>query len=159
MTIDEIIPGLTKHVDGEFRTATATELDLLAPFALPNPILGFYSRYNPQNVWILGIKLLSIQDLVIENRDYVPGYYSSQRGLVVFATDEGDGYCLDLERLLPDGEPSTLLVSHELDFDGDPWDALRSASTQLTSFSEWLEGLLLERPADRLILCSFPRSP
>ncbi len=106
-----VIHALTATMGIQFRPADASALRHLEKWKLPESVVGFYSKYEPQNVVEEGIRIWPISDMVTENEQGVPGICVMPYGYVVFASTYcGDAYCFDLNRIT-DGEPAIGLVS------------------------------------------------
>lgn len=102
--------------------AAPESISVLKKLGIPNDAIAFFSEFEPTECAdINGVRLWPIQEVVAENRDYVPGCYIVQHGYVVFATTLfGDAFCFDT-KATGQGNP-TVLISH----DGYDWDQVTS---------------------------------
>lgn len=96
-----------------FRGSGYFELRKLKSLGLPKAIIAFFRKYQPTQCVEGQVRLWPIAEIVAENREFVPGYYVSKLGYVVFATSlYGDVYCFDLTTKSTD-EPPVVLISHD----------------------------------------------
>lgn len=94
-----------------------------------------------------GARLWPISDMLVENRDAVPGAYVSPHGFVVFgSTFCGDAYCFDINTLVDkDDEPGIVLISHEVISEEISADEARRLAKPVTkNLREFLEQFIRE---------------
>lgn len=99
-----------------FQKPTETELDTLRRLVGDNvdKVMEFYKEYQPYELPMLPcyLNLRSIKVLVEENKNFAPGAYVSQHGVIVFGTTVGgDAVCIDTNRAV-DGDPAVVMVDH-----------------------------------------------
>lgn len=120
--IDNLKHELKKADGGSLSPAAEEDLEKGRQFGFPELLLDFYRENAPnardgrveldQRIW-------SVQNAIVENRDYVPGAYLFPLGYVVFASNKfGDAYCLDTVNIGPSGEFSVVLLPHDVIEDG-----------------------------------------
>lgn len=101
---------------GSFRKASEEELAALRKLELPEPIVEFYKSHSPDGTIYGFVNLLPINEMLTENLGGIaPGKDVFPLGFVVFASMDGDVFCLDRES----GEnPRIVLFGHEEPFEG-----------------------------------------
>jgi hypothetical protein len=132
----------------EFRPATAGKMDKLRALGLPEDALTFYRDSEPaRTAEIAKVRLRTIEDIVDENRDYVPGAYTQPCGYVVFATTiYGDVFCFDI-RALSDRTAPIVLIAHDLEPESEEMkreDLTKLAKPVAASFAEFLQKFVAE---------------
>src|SRR5262245_62089722 len=97
MKLEELIDQISEETNIAFSPAARKDLESLAQLKVPQNIIDFYKWLEPKDcVEIDEVRLWPIQDIVRENKDYVPGSDLLTYGFVVIAnTIYGDAYCLD----------------------------------------------------------------
>jgi hypothetical protein len=94
-----------------FRPASPDDLSKLGQFGLPDSIIKFYQKFEPDSCAELQVRLWPIEHILEENNSLSPGFYVSKYGYVVFATNYcGDTFCFNLKSR---EEPSIVFISHE----------------------------------------------
>lgn len=88
---------------------------------IPDDAIAFFSEFEPaQCAEIEDVRLWPLQEVLAENKDYVPGCYIVQHGYIVFATTLfGDAFCFDTKTAHGQEVP-IVLIAH----DGYGWDAV-----------------------------------
>ncbi len=88
-------------------------LEGLRALGVPEPILRFYERYEPEGFAEGQVRLWGIPNVVMENTKAVPGIAVQPMGYIVFASSLfGDAYCFNLNKIDSAGEPEIILMSH-----------------------------------------------
>ncbi len=72
--------------------------DLLLEFegmGAPKALVDFFREYSPEQCVHGQVRLLPLSDVIVENRELLPGYCASPFGYWTFATTYcGDAYCV-----------------------------------------------------------------
>ena len=111
MSYHDLIEQLREQ--GEFRPASADDLNKLTRLGVPEEILEFYRNYEPHE-FDGQVNLLSICELLEQNEYAYPAFVAWPKGYLVFAcTDCGDSYFFDLNRS-KEGRVPIVLISHEI---------------------------------------------
>jgi hypothetical protein len=111
---EAIIGKIAKQTGTEFGPASFSSLSELRALEFPEAVIEFYEQYEPSRCAEGQVRLWPIDDIVIENRQGVPGIGVHPHGYAVFATTmSGDAYCFNSNKLDGAGEPEIVLVSHE----------------------------------------------
>lgn len=136
--------AIAAHTGGRFRKATPTALDQLRELGLPDPIVSFFRDYEPSECIEGQVRLWPIEEIVRENRDFVPGCNISRHGYIVFSTTVcGDAYCFDLNEVNDNGEPRIVIIAHDEDSEGIPTDQIqRLAKPIATNLAAFLQTFL-----------------
>jgi hypothetical protein len=132
----------------EFRSATAEKMEKLRALGLPEDALTFYRDSEPtRTAEIAKVRLRTIEDIVEENRDYVPGAYTQPCGYVVFATTiYGDAYCVDV-RASSGATAPIVLIAHDLEPENDEMkreELAKLAKPIAVGFGEFLQKFVAE---------------
>ena len=119
-------------------------MSALSELGFPEAILDFYADYSLPESMGDQICLLSIADIIEENRNLLPGYCVAPHGFYVFATtDYGDAYCFDANDLDKEGNPKIVLISHEsVDEEINIKEILEIAKPVTKNLLEFLEKLI-----------------
>jgi hypothetical protein len=137
----QLLDIIAQRADVALDGAIATDVARLDALQLPAVMREFHARHSPSEcAEIADVRLLTIADVVAENRDFVPGCHLQPLGFAVFATTVfGDVFCVDLS--VPDaGEPPIVLMSHELEWDEMSLNSVRRLRKVVApSFVRWLE--------------------
>lgn len=108
-----LIATLTASTGVAFRPAQPGHLEELRKLGVPQGVVEFYEAFEPDSMTDGAVRLLPIEEMLIENIDAVPGYQVQPHGYIVFATSEyGAGYCFDTNQM-SNGDPRIVLMSHE----------------------------------------------
>lgn len=111
----QLINAIASQTSTPFRRASAEELSLLSSLGLPPSIMEFYSNHTPTTFVDGRVRLWTIPEILEENTRYVPGAYVAPFGYKVFGSTEcGDAYCFDINQIDSRGEPTIVLISHEV---------------------------------------------
>jgi hypothetical protein len=122
----KLIADIEAHTGGRFRRAESAALDQLRAFKLPDSVVSFFRDYEPTECIEGQVCLHTIAEMLLRNREYVPGADISPHGFFVFATTIcGDAYCFDINATDENGEPGIVLVSHEVTFEGMPREQIK----------------------------------
>ena len=101
-------------MDIRFQPASPNALNQLRSLGAPESVVAFYAEYEPEDMMEGSVRLTSIEGMMIENQQAVPGYRVQPHGYIVFATSDcGDGYCFDTNRIDAEGRPCIVIASHE----------------------------------------------
>jgi hypothetical protein len=109
----------------------------------------FFSLAEPDRmIEIAGIRLVPIAQIKDYNTHQVPGIASSRFGYFVFAsTVGGDAYCLNLNELDEEGQPSVYLVNHDRVHQDASLEEVKANSVLIVnSFREFLQLLASDNP-------------
>jgi hypothetical protein len=106
------------------RPAAPESVFALERLGTPNEAITFFREFEPAECAdIDGVRLWPIQEIVAENKEYVPGCYIIESGYIVFATTLfGDAFCFDMSSTTDEQRRPIVLISH----DGYDWDAITS---------------------------------
>lgn len=131
-----------------FRPASGPEMRTLEAWKLPADALSFYRNSIPTRMVEIGkVRLCAMADMIMENRDAVPGCYVYPCGYVVFATTEsGDAFCFDT-RTPTGSRGAVVLIAHDLEPNDDAMereDLAKLAKPVATSFGDFLQGFASE---------------
>ncbi len=111
---EAIVRIISEQTGVAFRPASRGALASLAAFNVPEAVIRFYREHEPARRVEGQVRLLPIEDMVVENTQGVPGVCVQPHGYVVFAsTVYGDAYCFNGNKVNAEGEPEIVLVSHE----------------------------------------------
>jgi len=111
---EKLVDKIAQQTGTPFGPASLSSLAELRALEFPEAAIEFYEHYEPSGCAQGQIRLWPIDDIVIENRQAVPGICVQPHGYAVFATTlSGDAYCFNSNRLGVDGEPTIVLISHE----------------------------------------------
>lgn len=111
----EILNKMAGATGAVFRPAAEADLNLLGRLGLPPSVIEFYAEHEPEDSVHGQARLWTIERMIEENRDLVPGCHVVKFGYVVFAsTIYGDAYCFDTHHLDARGMPRIVLISHEV---------------------------------------------
>lgn len=141
---EPLIQSIAARLKAEFRPATADGIQQLRDLRFPEPIIKFYERYEPRDCVEGVARLWQIADIMVENRDGVPGICVVPHGYRVFAsTYSGDAYCFNLNRLSPAGDPAIVLISTGDVGEDSPAEEVHNAANpvarDLLQFLRWFE--------------------
>jgi len=117
----ELAKQIVEKSDVPLRPATPESIADLRKLGVPDEAIAFFSEFEPARcAEIEDIRLWPLQEVLAENKDYVPGCYVVQHGYIVFATTIfGDAFCFDTKSALGRQVP-IILIAH----DGYDWDAV-----------------------------------
>jgi hypothetical protein len=91
-------------------------------------------------------RLCTVREIVIENRDAVPGCYAQPCGYVVFGTTEcGDSYCFDIRSKEYPASAPIVLIAHDLEPENDEMireDLAKLAKPVAASFESFLNAFV-----------------
>ena len=134
-----IIERIALQTKTRFGPASEAALDHLRSLNLPQTVIDFYSRHEPQGCAEGQIRLWGVDHIREENADLMPGADVAPLGYVVFATTFcGDTYCFNTNRQR-DGEPEIVLISHEVvTEDISPDEAARVAKPVAANLLDFL---------------------
>lgn len=111
----EVIGRIARQTGTSFGPASLSSLSELRALEFPEAAIEFYEQYEPSRCAEGQVRLWPIDDIVVENRQGVPGICVQPYGYGVFATTlSGDAYCFNSNKLDADGGPEIVLVSHEV---------------------------------------------
>jgi len=149
---------LSDHTNCPFQQASKADLTKLRSLKLPRPVVDFYRESAPVKNAHGQVRLLAINGMVEENRNYVPGAYTAPLGYIVFATSQfGDAYCLNLNNCKSDEDPGIVLISHEvIDEETTPEELARLAKPVAKNLREFLEKFLEEEIDEECVYDSRP---
>jgi hypothetical protein len=139
-----ILDQIRQKTRAEFRAATHREMQRLQALGMPEDALNFYRDAVPIRMAEIGkVRLWSVGDLEVENRDAVPGCYALPCGYVVFAsTDCGDSYCFDIRSMRYPKSAPIVLIAHDLEPENDEMkreELEKLAKPIAESFGKFLE--------------------
>ena len=132
----------------DFRPSSPGRIADLRSLGMPEDIVAFYLNSEPARTAEIGkVRLCSIPDILVENKDAVPGYYAHACGYVVFATTiYGDAFCFDT--LAASGKTAPIvLIAHDLEPDNDEIkreDLAKLAKPIAVSFESFLNAFASE---------------
>jgi len=114
-----LIGEIERKSNVSFHPADSAALEQLRLLGTPNDALSFFQEHEPADIAEINkVRLLPIEGILIENRDFVPGADIHPLGYVVFATTVyGDAFCF---ATLGKGNVQTapiVLVAHDLEWD------------------------------------------
>jgi hypothetical protein len=93
-------------------------------------------------------RLCSVPEMVVDNRDAVPGCYAQPCGYVVFATTEcGDSHCFDIRSNKYPLSAPIVLIAHDLEPENDQMqreDLAQLAKPVNGSFEDFLKAFASE---------------
>jgi len=108
------LKALTAATGIEFQPASEYDLHRLTSLGIPAKVLEFYASHAPARSLEHRIRLWSVDDVIEENTELMPGCYASQFGYFVFAsTLSGDAFCFDTSVCDSDGNARIVLICHE----------------------------------------------
>ena len=141
-----IVDQIKQKTGVQFRAATRQELEQLRALRMPPDLIEFYSNSAPvELVEIERVRLWPVSDLVVENKDAVPGYYSMPCGYSVFASnDSGDAYCFDTFGA-SGATARVVLIAHDLEPEDDRMvreDLAKLTKPIADNFAQFLEGFV-----------------
>lgn len=104
-----------KENNGKFRIATTDDLEALKKLKLPPVIDQFYRTHSPAETIYGFVNLLPLSEMVNDNLGQAgPGRDVFPLGFVVFASMDGDGFCIDVK-----SDPHrVILFGHEEPLEG-----------------------------------------
>ncbi len=92
----KLLQQFASAANGELRVANAQDISVLSRLRLPAPIHEVYLENTPVDIIYGIVNLLSPDEMVAENLgDCGPGKDVFPLGFIVFATMDGDGFCID----------------------------------------------------------------
>jgi len=96
-------------------------MQTLQALGVPEDALQFYQNAVPTRMAeIAKARLCTVNDMVIENRDAVPGCYAYPSGYTVFGTtDCGDSFCFDRGSASYPARSTIVLIAHDLEPEND----------------------------------------
>jgi hypothetical protein len=132
----------------EFRPATAGATEKMRSLGMPENALAFYRDSEPaRTAEIAKVRLRTIEDIVKENRDYLPGAYTQRCGYIVFAAAiYGDAFCFDV-RASSGGTAPMVLIAQDLELEKDEMtreDLAKLAEPVVADFGEFLQRFVAE---------------
>jgi hypothetical protein len=120
--IEKLSAELEKSDGGSLQPASEDDILQAQAFGFPDSLITFYREAAPNAIdgrVELDQRIWSVQNAIIENRDYVPGADLFPLGYVVFASNRfGDAYCIDTVNQSPDGHSPVVLFPHDVIDDG-----------------------------------------
>jgi hypothetical protein len=156
---EPLLRQIEEQTGDSFHPASLEDLAALAPFHLPNSVLDYFRRSEPQQGVHGQVSLWPIKELLKENTGCaIPGAYAVKHGYFVFATTGcGDCYCFDVRRG-DEADVPIVLISHEAVCDRTPAaDFLWLAKPVASNLYEFLEQFLREEVDEQAI--SYPTKP
>jgi len=133
----------------QFRPASGAAITALRSLGAPEDVLAFYRNSEPTRFVEIGkVRLWPISDILVENRDAVPGCYIQPCGYVVVGTTlYGDAFCSEIRtesgRVAP-----VVLITHELAIPDDEKmnreDLVKLAKPIAASFDDFLKAFVSE---------------
>jgi hypothetical protein len=142
-----LLKQFAKAADGELRKANAQETSNLSRLNFPATIYELYTQYTPVETICGFVNLLSPAEMISENLgDCGPGKDVFPHGFIVFATMDGDGFCIDTRHK----QNQVVLFGHEepLDyFTAEMRDELLAEKGKIVaeSFEDFLQKCLDEK--------------
>jgi len=138
---EKLVDRIAQQTGTPFGPASLSSLAELRALDFPEAVIEFYEQYEPLRCAQGQIRLWPIDDIVVENRQGVPGICVHPHGYAVFATTMcGDAYCVNSNKLDMDGEPTIVLISHEaVSEDSTPEEVKRLAKPVASSLRIFLE--------------------
>ncbi|MFI8715455.1 SMI1/KNR4 family protein [Brevibacillus brevis] len=120
--LKELMTRISNQTGVEFVQASEEKIAKLESLNLPEDFINYFLSYNGKREFDLGdLRVYSIDDVLMENYEWVPGRDVSKCGYIVFAANlGGDVYCFDLSK---EGIEYTLdntpivMFDHEEDFE------------------------------------------
>jgi hypothetical protein len=117
-----------------FRPASVAGVAALRSLGAPVDVLAFYRNSEPARFAEIGkVRLWSISNILVENRDAVPGCYAQPCGYIVIASNTGgDAFCSDAHAASGAIAP-VVLIAHDLEPENDVMkrEELRSSLNRL----------------------------
>jgi len=131
-----------------FRPASGAGVAALRSLGAPEDVLAFYQHSEPARFAEIGkVRLWPISDILVENRDAVPGCYAQPCGYVVIAsTTSGDAFCSDTQAASGAIAP-VVLIAHDLEPENDVMkreDLAELAKPIAASFEDFLKAFASE---------------
>jgi hypothetical protein len=113
---------LSQKAEVPFRPASPESLSALQQLGVPEDVLSFFRGFEPTTcAEIASVRLWPIQEMLAENKDYVPGLFIFKYGYIVFSTTVfGDAFCFDTRASAGKQTAPIVLISH----DGHDWDSV-----------------------------------
>jgi hypothetical protein len=108
----EIVSPIAREAGILLRPASADAMNTIRALDFPPDAVEFYARHEPAECLEgpAGIRLWPIQDIIVENRQGVPGICVYPYRYRVFAsTSGGDAYCFDLNAAAAGEAPRIVL--------------------------------------------------
>jgi len=120
----------------------------LRSLGAPGDVLAFYRNSEPTRFAEIGkVRLWPIADILVENRDAVPGCYAQPCGyLVIASTTSGDAFCSDIQAASGVIAP-VVLIAHDLEPENDEMkreDLAKLAKPIAPSFEDFLKAFVSE---------------
>ncbi len=122
------------------------QLEKLSALNPPESLLSFYEQYAPNaEIQIGNVRLQTIDGLIEESTNYVPGADLRPHGFITFATTIcGDAYCTDSEES-KSHDPPIVIMAHEVSFEEMDRATVLSARKHVAgSLEEFLTRFLSE---------------
>ncbi len=118
MNYQAIASKISKLLSVQLGSPSQEELENLAALDPPEAVLRFYEQHAPNAMIQIGnVRLQTIDDLIEENTNYVPGADLRPHGFITFATTIcGDAYCTDCSEL-KSHDPPIVIMAHEVSFE------------------------------------------
>ena len=119
-------------------------MQTLQSLGVPEDALQFYRIAVPARMAEIGkARLCTVNDMVIENRDAVPGCFAHPSGYTVFGTtDCGDSFCFDRGSANYPTSSTIVLIAHDLEPENDVMnreDLSPLAKPVAASFEDFLQ--------------------
>jgi hypothetical protein len=116
--VEELKAELKRVGGGNLQPASEEDMEQARTFGFPSALLDFYSESAPDASGpcvALDQRIWSVQNAIVENRDYVPGAILFPLGYVVFASNRfGDAYCIDMIHVSSSGVHPVVLFPHDV---------------------------------------------
>jgi hypothetical protein len=143
-----LLDQLREKSNVDFRPAVPVVLDQLRSLGAPEDVLTFYRHSEPARFAEIGkVRLWPISNILVENRDAVPGCYAQPCGYVVIAsTTSGDAFCSDI-RTASGAIAPVVLIAHDLEPENDEMkreELAKLAKPMAASFEDFLKAFASE---------------
>lgn len=140
--------GIAQKSRVGFRPVNSADIAALRSLGAPEDVLAFYRHSEPVTFAEIGeVRLWPISDILIENRDAVPGCYAQPCGYVVVAsTTCGDAFCSDVQAASGAIAP-VVLIAHDLEPENEKMkreDLAKLAKPIAASFEDFLKKFVSE---------------
>jgi hypothetical protein len=132
-----------------FGSAAPDDLDWLKKQQIPDSVVRFFAQAEPKaEVEIEGIRLVPIAKMKDYNTQHVPGIATSRYGYIVFAsTVGGDVYCINVNELDAETQPSVYIVNHDRVHQTASLDEVKANSYKVArSFRAFIQRLASSNP-------------
>lgn len=115
----EILLNLFTKIKEKNNSYTGLELKDIEKYRLPKNIEFFYKEFTPSEIISLEgyVRLLNLEQIIIENSELTPGALLIKYGFITFATTiGGNAICIDLNNINND-DAQILLADHSIFYD------------------------------------------